>query len=105
MYSVLLYVIIHIIIFHLCKVFLSLQSCFVRLVVVLEIIKVNFYSNTLYHFVDLQQWPLYSLMLSLYSISSTNIPLFHKNYLFSTCKYICLCIYNLVIYSCVAMCK
>ena len=33
MCSVLLYLIVHIITFHLCKVFISLQLCFVRLVV------------------------------------------------------------------------
>ena len=36
MCSALLYHIVHIIIFHLFKVFISLQSCFVRLVVALE---------------------------------------------------------------------
>ena len=74
MCSVLLYLIVYIIIFHLCKVFLSLQSCFVRLVVVLEIMKVNFHSSTPYHLVDLQQWPIYSLTLSLYTVSSIIYP-------------------------------
>ena len=105
MCSVLLYLNVHIIILNLCKVFLSLQSCFVWILVILEIIKVNFHSSTLYDLVDLQQWPIYSSMLSLYSISSTKILLYHENYLFYPCKYICLCICNLIIYSCVAMCK
>ena len=105
MFSVLLYLIVHIIIFHLCIVFLSLQSCFVRLVVILETIKVNFHFSTPYHLVNLQQWSLYRLMLSLSSVSSTKIQLFHESYPFSPYKYICLCIHNLIIYSCVAMCK
>ena len=63
MFSVLLYLIVHIIIFHLYTVFLSLQLCFVRLVVILETIKVNFHSSTPYHLVNLQQWPIYSSML------------------------------------------
>ena len=36
--TVFLYLIVHIIIFHLCKVFLSLRSCFARFVVILETI-------------------------------------------------------------------
>ena len=36
MCSVLLYLIVHIIIFHLCNIFISLQSCSVRLEVTLE---------------------------------------------------------------------
>ena len=105
LFSVLSYLIVYIIIFYLCKVFLSLQSCFVRLVFVLETIKVHFHSSTLYHLVDLQQWSIYSLMLSLSSVSSAKLQLFHESYLFSPCKYICLCICNLIIYSCVPMCK
>ena len=97
--------IVHIVIFHLCKVFISLWSCFVRLVVVLETIKVNFHSSTLCHFINLQQWPIYSSMLSLSSVSDTKVQLFHENYLFSPCKHICLHICNLIIYSCVAMHK
>ena len=67
--------------------------------------KVNFHSSTLCHFINLQQWPVYSSMLSLYSISSAKAQLFHENYLFSPCKYVCLCICNLIIYSWVVMCK
>ena len=105
MCSVLLYLNVHIIILHLCKVFLSLQSWFVWILAILEIIKVNFHSSTLCHFINLQPWPIYSSMLSLYSVSSTKILLFHENYLNSPCKYICLYICNLIMYSCVAMCK
>ena len=71
----------------------------------LETIKVNFHLSTPYHLVDLQQWPIYSLMLSLYTVSSTKIPLFHENYPICPCKYVCLHVCNLIIYSCVAMCE
>ena len=105
MCSVILYLNVYTIILHLCKVFLSLWLYFVWIVVMLEIINVNFHSSTPYQLVDLQQWPIYSSMLPLYSISSTKIPLFHEIYLISPCKYVCLCIWYCIIYSCVAMCK
>ena len=79
MHSVLLYLNVHIIILHLCKVFLSLWLCFVWILVVLEIIKVNFHSSTPYHLVDLQQWPIYSLMLSLSSYLALKFHYFIKN--------------------------
>ena len=88
MCSVILYLNVHIIIIHLFKVFPLLQLCFVSIVVVLENIKVNFHLSTLYHLVNLQQWPIYSSILSLYSVSSIKILLFHENYLIYPCKYV-----------------
>ena len=58
------------------------------IVVILETIEVNFHLSTPYHLVNLQQWPLYSLILSLHSVSIIKILLFHENYLNYSCKYV-----------------
>ena len=105
MCSVLLYLNVYIIILHLCKVFCSLQSCFVWILVILEIIKVYFHSSASYHLVDLQQWPIYSSMLSLYSVSSTKFHYVMKTTYFLLVNMFVYIYINLIIYSCVAMCK